>query len=271
MKTRIFMGIPSMGTRSDAQVHKLREMEKKYADKIELVYPEKCVHRMFHDHARNKTVDEFMKSDCDLMWFLDSDVVPNDNALDVVTIHGDKWKLAGLPYPVMMTPSGESTPQVVFTVYKSIKDKMGLGAANIPKEGLDFVEGIATGCIFIRKEVIEKLDKPYFKFVYDEESRDIKMGEDLDFCLRVNKLGYKFFIDYSMVCRHYKNVDLLDVNNYAIDFSNKCMTVFEGQIRSQLSKIYMDKKFRRNEVSPASTLRAFPEKTEMPSGNINKS
>lgn len=260
------MGIPSMGNRSDAQVHKLREMSERYKDTIELVYPKKLAHRMFHDHARNKTVEEFLASDCDIMWFLDSDVVPHDFALDLVVKHQDKWKLAGLPYPVMMTPAGESTPQIVFTVYKNLKEKQGMGAASIPKEGIDFVDGIATGCIFIKREVLEKLDKPYFKFVYNEENRDIVMGEDLDFCFRVSKLGYKFFIDYEKVCRHFKTVDLLDVNNYAIDFVNKSMGVFEANIRSQLSKFYIDKKFRRNDASPASPVIRSGEKTPGVSG-----
>lgn len=243
---RIFMGVPSTGNRSDAQCYALRRIEKKLKGVAELVYPEVCVHRIFHDHARNRIVDDFLSSGCDVLWFLDSDVVPNDDVYKYFTEYYNQWLLAGCPYPVMMTPEGESTPQVVFTVYKNISEKAGMSATNIPKEGTDFVNGIATGCIFIKKQVFNDLKRPYFEFIYDSESRNITRGEDLDFCIRISKLGYKFFIDYSMVCKHYKTVDLLDVNNYAIDFANKAMLSYDQQIRSKLAVAYMQRKFRRN-------------------------
>lgn len=253
-KVKLFMGIPSTGTRSDAQCYALRRLEKVYGDRIEFVYPELLVQRIFHDFARNAYVEEFLKSDCDIMWFLDSDVVPGPKTLDLITEHGDKWQLAGCPYPVFMTQKGWDGPQVVFTVYN--RAASGMYPASIPREGTGFVDGIATGCIFIKREPLLKLTKPYFEFKYDAETREMTEGEDLGFCRKVNDLGYRFFTDYSMVCKHYKMVDLLDVNNYAITFSNQNYVQMEKQINEVITKIRMNKMQRetRKELSTQSGL-----------------
>lgn len=232
MKTKLFVAIPTMGTQCDAQVYALRDLEKKYGDKIEFIYPKSCVRRVFHDFARNAMVDEFLASDADIMWFLDSDVSPPDHVLDLITEHKDKWMIAGAPYPVFMTPKEDEHPQVVMTVYKG-SDENGYHPAKIPYEGIDFVDGIATGCLFMKRELFAELSRPYFEFKFNPETRFMTEGEDIGFIRKVNAAGYKFFIDYSMVCKHYKTVDLLDVNNYAIGFANIALKNLEAQLRAE--------------------------------------
>lgn len=234
-KTKVYMGIPSRGTRSDLQMYVLRDLEKLYGDKIEFVYPERCTYRMFHDFARNEVVKDFLKTDCDILWFLDSDVCPPLHVLDLVTKHGEHWELAGAPYPVFMTPDGQTCPQVVMCVY--MEGPKGLHASAVPQKGAQFVDGLATGCIFIKREVFSKLQEPYFEFKYDEKSRKITEGEDLGFCRKVAEHGYKFFTDFSMVCKHFKEVDLLDVNNYAIDYANKAVLAYDAQIRPRIEEL----------------------------------
>lgn len=237
---KVFMAIPSTGDRCDAQNYALRRMEKLYQDKIQFVYPEVLVQRIFHDFARNCYVEEFLKSDCDVMWFLDSDVSPPSNLWDEYLKNYDSWDAAGAPYPVFITPTGTTDgPQVVYTVYK--RGQTGLHAASVSREGTDFVDGIATGCIMLKRKVFEKLSKPYFEFKYDAETREMTEGEDLGFCRKLNEQGYKFFIDYSKVCKHYKKVCLLDVNNYAVTYSNNNVLAYDQQIRSALVKKKLEK------------------------------
>lgn len=232
-KVKIFMGVPSTGNIADTQTYALRAIQAKYQDHVELVYPDLCSNRIFHDAARNGIVEEFLQSDCDILWFLDSDVTPPIHILDLVVVYGNKWKVAGAPYPIFMAQSGTENRQVVFTVYKGIKGK-GIAPADIPMSGIDEVDGLATGCLFIRREVLENLEKPYFQFKFDEESRSPVEGEDIGFCLRMAKLGIKFFVDYSMVCRHHKKLDLLELNNYAIEFAQKSIDRYDAEIRKNL-------------------------------------
>lgn len=248
---KLYMAIPTLGTREDEQTYALRRIEKKYAKSIEFVYPQSHVGRLFHDFARNANVEQFLKSGCDLMWFLDGDVIPPDDVLDLITKHYDKWQLAGAVYPVWMTPPGYSNKQVVFTVYRDYKQDGKLAAATvIPTMSTDFVEGVATGCIFIKREVFDKLSRPWFEFKFDPITRDIAIGEDIDFCHKTNKLGLKFFVDFSLVCHHMKKVSLLEVNQYAIEFARSSVISHERSVRQAIAV----KKLKALEVKPQSRL-----------------
>lgn len=234
-RVRLYVAVPTTNTIVDSQVYALRELEKKYADKIEFVYPEKCTRRIFHDLARNCMVEQFLESNCDVLWFLDSDICPPHDVLDLITEHGDKWQVAGAPYPVFMTPPNEKDCAVLMCVYK--KGPKGLHITNVPYDGVEFVDGVATGCMFIRREVLVDMPKPYFEFKYDPVSRIMTEGEDLGFCRKMSEKGIKFFIDYSMVCKHYKNVCLLEVNNYAINYANQKIKQFDAIVKSQVEEI----------------------------------
>jgi hypothetical protein len=145
---KVYMGLPSTGTRSDQQCYALRELEERYKDTIKLVYPEQCIFRSFHDFARNEVVDEFLASDCDVLWFLDADVCPPKHVLDLITCHWDKWKCSGATYPIFMPIPGtsEGDPVVQFTAYKGITDH-GIRLNEVPSKGTDFLDGLATGCL----------------------------------------------------------------------------------------------------------------------------
>jgi hypothetical protein len=253
-RTKVFVAVPTTGSICDGQVYALRDIERNYADQIELIYPEKCVQRKFHDYARNGMVEEFLASEADIMWFLDSDIIPAPHVLDLVTKYGEHWELAGAPYPVFMSPKAGESPQVVYCIFR--EDAGGLHAASVPMEGQEFVDGIATGCIFIKREIFAQLERPFFEFKFDEQRRIVE-GEDLGFCRKVNALGYKFFTDYSMVCAHFKTVNLLDVNNYAVDYAKKSIAAYDAQVRPQMVKLAeaVDRlKKQKTEEKPKSSL-----------------
>lgn len=232
-KLKIYMGVPSTGTRSDAQTYALRYIEKTYADRVELVYPTTCVHRIFHDAARNAIVEEFLASDCDVLWFLDSDIMPPGDVLDLIL--ENEWDLAGLPYPVFMTPTGYTNMQAVVCVYEH--DGTKLVAAKVPTSGLKLVDGLATGCLFIRRQVFSHLSRPFFEFKYDDITRTMVEGEDLGFVRKVNELGYKFLTDFSKVCGHYKTVNLLEVIGYATQYAQTHVDALHAEIRPQVERL----------------------------------
>ena len=239
---RVYMGIPSMGDRWDFQQYVLRELQERYEDEVELVYPKQCVHRFGHDFARNEIVEEFLASDCDILWFLDADVAPAPHVLDLVTIHGDKWLAAGAPYPLWLNTPGTQELGVCFTAYKGnapTEDgkSMGLVMTAVPKGGTEWVDGLATGCLFLKRELFSKLEKPYFAFKRDPETQEVKEGEDLGFALKLQKLGIKYLTDHGMVCGHYKKVDLLQVSNYAISFANARVMEFDRSVRAVLEDV----------------------------------
>lgn len=272
-KWRVFMGIPTNGTVTDFQNYMLRDLQDRYSDEIELVFPEQLCQRIFHDAAREGVVQDFLDSGCDILWFLDADICPPKHVLDLVTLHGDKWQLAAAPYPVFMAQPGESFRQVVYTVYKTIAPhpvtkQPRIAPCDVPNEGTAWIDGAATGCLFIKREIFEKLERPYFEFKYDPVTRMPIEGEDIGFCLKMVKLGIKFFVDFSMVCKHFKNnIDLVEMNNYAISYAQKCVDWQKNSIQDQLKAVekkYWDLKEQNKQ------LRAMLEQHRVPVKQLSR-
>lgn len=239
---KIYMGICSTGDRLDAQNYFLRRIEKRYAGRIELVYPDVFVSRIFHDYARNQYVNQFLATDCDAIWFLDSDILPPDRVLDLVADNFEDWDLAGAPYPVWMRQDGFEDTQITYCVYRSVEGKPGLYPSAVPLNGtVDYVEGMATGCIFIKRHVLEKIPSPWFEFKFNDKTREITHGEDLNFCHKTNELGLKFFTDYSMVCHHYKKLSLLDVDNLIQSKVQAAIDASDTQLRQIIAKKKLDR------------------------------
>lgn len=238
---KVYLGWPSTGQREDYHLYMLRDLQERYKEYVELVLPDMCVHRIFHDFARNSVVEEFLASDCDVLWMLDSDVCPPHHILDLIAHHYDKWQVAGAPYPVYQSIPGTEEMSICFTVYKGLgtdvsTNNRGIKMADVPQDGTEFVDGLATGCVFIKREVFDKLEQPYFEFKFDPTSRRVKEGEDLGFAMKLADLGIKFFVDYSMACEHYKRIGLLQMNNYAIKMNNVAISKYDQQVRGQVEQ-----------------------------------
>lgn len=143
-----------------------------------------------HDHCRNIIVNEFLKTDCEWLLMVDSDVVPPMNVLDMI----DNNVPVCSAY-VCTFSNGELVP-VGMT-----KTENGY-CHNFDKteKGLNKVDAVGTGCILIRRDVFDKLGKPYFKFVYEDGL--LINGEDFDFSERVGEV----YFDTRYVCKHYTTI-----------------------------------------------------------------
>lgn len=270
-KIKVYCGFPSVGNRIDIQCYALREIERRYADRVEFVYPKNSAQRIFHDAARNGIVEEFLQTDCDVLWFMDADIHPPVDCLDF--LNEDmyaQWELAGLPYPVWMTPPGYSHMQAVVCVYNY--DGPGLKPARIPRDGIKFVDGLATGFLLIKRAVFSELERPFFEFKYDPITRAMTEGEDLGFCMKVNQLGYKFLTDYSKVCGHRKDVDLLHVMNYATQYAQTHIDAIHAEYRPKIKELALEVGRLRNQkpaskIAPASMSDLLALKQSLPPPN----
>jgi hypothetical protein len=69
------------------------------------------------------------------------------------------------------------------------------------------VDATGTGCLLIRTEVFLNMDYPWFEFTKTEAGKVV--GEDVGFCKKAKKAGYKIYVDTSINCGH---MGLLEVN-----------------------------------------------------------
>lgn len=252
-KIKVYMGVLSTGLRADIHTYLFRDLQERYGDRVEMVFPDDCAHYFPHDFARCQYVDRFLETDCDVLWFLDSDVCPPKFIFDLLVNNYDTWQVAGAPYPLWMAPPGGQENTILFTTYDgTVEDedgkKTGICMTECPASGQKFVDAIATGCMFVKREVFSELARPYFEFKFHPKTRKILEGEDLGFCLKLNKVGIRCLIDYSMVCKHYKNVCLLDMQNYATSRANAAVLKYDSDVRGQVEaamKAAMDKAYKQ--------------------------
>jgi hypothetical protein len=68
------------------------------------------------------------------------------------------------------------------------------GPEQEPRKELISVDGIGMGCILTDIRVFESIGKPWFNIAYDTRTDDY-LGEDMDFCMRATKAGFKIWVD----------------------------------------------------------------------------
>lgn len=156
------------------------------------------------DANRNEIVKSFLeKEDAKWLLMIDDDIVPPVDILKMA--EHDKpvvsavctIKKGQVPQPVVLRESGDNFEQI------NIKDAVN----TIDDDGLLPVDGVGTGCLLIRREVLEEMRPPWFKFEYNEYG-GLKLGEDLYFSKKCNSEDVDTFVDTTQVTRHYKAVDL---------------------------------------------------------------
>ena len=155
------------------------------------------------DYNRNIIVDKFLNSDCEILFMMDSDMVIDENILDM--IHPDYDVVSavvfttknGIPYPIIMKDhDGAYVPMA------DPSDEI---------EPYTKVDGIGTGCIYIRRSVFEKIDRPFFRFQYDA-SGGITLGEDYFFSKKIKAAGISPYVATEFIVGHYKTFDAAHIN-----------------------------------------------------------
>ena len=148
---------------------------------------------------RNTIVQKFLATDCDYLMMIDDDIVPPANILNLADFNVDIItplmfvKQKGMLIPLFLTRN---------------KDGIYDAADYLNKVGLQEVDATGTGCIIIKREVLENIKHP-FENVYDEDG--IKtLGNDFYFCQRAKKLGYKIWVHLDYVASHHSVQDLRD-------------------------------------------------------------
>lgn len=151
--------------------------------------------------ARNLIAQNAVKDGFDRVLWLDSDIVMPDNALYLLSaqldggkdfVSGLYFKRKGKPLPVVYSKVewGMANDGNVSTYAESIKE--------IPYRGAFEIEGAGFGCCMtsarLLTDMVEKYGSPF--------SPLMGMGEDLTFCWRARKNGFRLYCDSRVSCGH---------------------------------------------------------------------
>jgi hypothetical protein len=133
------------------------------------------------------------------LYFVDSDVVPPGGTLQKLLDYNLPI-VAGI-YP--MDAHGSVWSFKSNGWWKSKRDPLGS----------DLIKTTAIGgsTLLVKREVLEKLERPCFKITYkpiDEDGKCYDLGEDEYFSKIAIEAGYDIMVDPTIICKHYNYKEL---------------------------------------------------------------
>ena len=111
------------------------------------------------DNARNTIVQDFLKTDCDYLWWIDDDIIPPPNTLcelvNTLLLRDDIDALSAVGF-CMRADNGNYFPYPV-TLKLDDKDKYTVYYGNDIEE----VDAVGSGCVMVRRKVYKDVKRPY--------------------------------------------------------------------------------------------------------------
>lgn len=160
---------------------------------------------------RNRVCEEFLKKDGEYLWFLDTDMVFDEDALYklIQVAQTNNIDILSALYFGRMV-SGVKTTQPVWLMEANTGVYENVGKFG---HGLQEVDAIGMGCCLIHRPVLEKMAEVYNEdewqwFGHDRVQRTdgtwTHLGEDLTFCRRAKALGFKIYGTGAVIVGHLK-------------------------------------------------------------------
>ena len=176
-------------------------------------------------HNRNMIVQKFLAiKDCDYLMMIDSDIIPTPDILKLVDFEKD------IITPLMLVFQKDS---LIPLYLKRNLDGIYDAGNYLEEKGLQEVDATGTGCIIIKREVLEKLEYP-FRNEYDRDGIK-KLGNDLSFCQRAKKLGFKVWVHLDYIADHITTCSLRQM------FLNQIRQYYNGKELSQIKQVLKEK------------------------------
>ena len=167
--------------------------------------------------ARNILASEFLNTDCEWAFWLDSDMVLPPNTIPIMIGWAKRLKaefLTGVYYQRM----GDHNPLILIRDEKQRKYEDEFSHSNInPPEGCKTpfkVHCCGFGCVLMHRDVLNKMDKPYFKYDFFDKK---ELSEDFYFCIQARKKGIDLWAVPELECFHIGQAPLIGRKDFKSD------------------------------------------------------
>lgn len=187
--------------------------------------------------ARNILVDEFLKTDCTHLMFIDADIgFEPISIFRLLAWAGDPKKgiVAGVPT--------SRNPPIDYLVTLDMEGNQ----ATFNKDGLVKARRITTAFMMIRRDVFEKLKDMHPEWEYDDVKLekhfysyfDFKstpggyLGEDFLFCDRVREAGFEIWADPAIKLEH------MGVIEHKCDYGNEALFPATKPVEDSQTKVF---------------------------------
>lgn len=204
-KAKVLIAIPNLGSVHPLLVMRLLRWATAPTAGVEQVSFFMPTGKIPHDSARNFCVLHFAQTDNTHLFFIDNDVVPPEDALEKL-VAADKPVISGL-YHHMRQDDRFEEPVKKWCVFRYGQDHKGDYGLQPVEDGFGVVpiKRAGAGCLLIRRDVLEAVGYPWFRFKYHEYGV-MQYGEDIDFCQKAEKAGFELFAHFDVKCKHLKEI-----------------------------------------------------------------
>ncbi len=203
--TGILITVPNEHWIQKNVVHKLMLLQMDGRYRIRFEFPS---HRPYENNLHH-IVKDFIESDFDFWLSMDADNPPTKNPLDLIELDKD---IIGLPTPVWHWQGKPGERPIYWNAY-DYDSSVDAYREHIPKEGLQQVDCIGTGCFLIAKRVFQHAgmqNGAFTRKLYPNGT--VNKGNDMSFCERARARGFEIWAHYGYPCRHFcNNIELMDV------------------------------------------------------------
>lgn len=162
---------------------------------------------------RSQITQRFLDTDCDYLLMIDDDIIPIANPAELVATGKD---VIGCPALVR-----KDSRAAVWVAYSFVDGKIApLDIATIDlRYDLLEVDAVGSGCILVKREVLEKLGPTGWTIEFDEDGK-CKTGTDIVFCRRAKEAGFGVYCAVKYICEHIKELGMLAFSSMEfVDFT----------------------------------------------------
>ncbi len=144
-------------------------------------------------NQRERLLEQAKKVNSDYVLWIDSDMMfPSTTAVRLLEHNKD----------IVACNYTKRTKPLKTVAYTNLND-WNSWVPMEPQDELVKVEGVGMGCMLMKLDIFEKIQKPYFEFRYKEDTQDY-FGEDFILLGKLREQGYDVYIDtvLSMDIKH---------------------------------------------------------------------
>lgn len=144
------------------------------------------------DQVRNLIAHYAMENNYDYLMCVDHDIAFDSTT--IARLYAHQQDIVGGIYRQRRPSQVLEVFNMVYQPYYSKKV--------FPEKGLFEVGAIGLGCALIKVDVLRKIGYPQFDYHRAIKIEDT-ISEDVDFCQKSRKAGYRIFIDPEILCEHH--------------------------------------------------------------------
>ena len=165
--------------------------------------------------ARNVLAKGFLETDCEWSFWMDSDMILEPRTIPVMVQWAKRLNakfLTGIYYQRM----GNHMP-VIFVRDEKVKkyeDEYAHSCVAPPKDSKKpfLVHRTGFGCVLLHRDVLAKLEEPYFKYPYVNEKKEL--SEDFYFCIKAQKAGVDLWAIPELDCGHVGTAPIIRAKDF---------------------------------------------------------